>query len=119
MTDDDRFLDHLHAPRSRGRLEHPDVSVQVDNPVCGDLLRLEMRVEGGLIVKVAQSVEGCPAARVLGSVLAGLLEGASLEEARVLTRDEIEACIGGLAPQKRHAGHLAYDALIAALDRLR
>jgi nitrogen fixation NifU-like protein len=119
MTDRERFLEHLHAPRARGRLERPDASVQVENPICGDIFRLELRVVAGMIVEVAQVVEGCPAARVLGSVLAGRLEGASLAEARSLTREGLEAPIGGLAPQKRHAGHLALDALRAALAACR
>lgn len=110
--------EHLDRPRCAGRLERPDATATVTNPACGDVLALDIAVQRGRIVAAGQVVQGCPAARALASILAGLVVGLSLEEARRLDVERLDREVGGLPGQKKHAAHLAADALAEALREL-
>lgn len=115
----DILREHLERPRCAGRLERPDATATVTNPACGDLLALDLAVEAGRIAAAGQVVQGCPAARALASILAGLVVGLSLEEAAGVDRERLDREAGGLPGQKKHAAHLAADALAGALRELR
>tara|TARA_B100000809_G_scaffold15230_1_gene13747 strand:- start:77 stop:427 length:351 start_codon:yes stop_codon:yes gene_type:complete len=104
--------EHFRNPSNAGVLEDADLRVEVENPVCGDLLRLFIaRDEEGLVREARFQAYGCPAAIGIGSLLTGLVAGKSRGEVRELGREKIEAMIGGLPDDKEHAIVLAVDAL--------
>ena len=115
MAYSDAFKDHLAHPRNAGTLEDADAVAEESNPVCGDQLRLALRVREGRIVAARFLAYGCPPTLVCGSALAAMLEGMTLEEAERITRAEITAAAGGLPARKQHAAALAHETLCEAL----
>jgi nitrogen fixation NifU-like protein len=114
-----RLLDHFEHPRNAGEVADPDVSVQVENPACGDILKLTARVSNGHIAEIRFLAKGCVAAMACGSVITELVQGRSKEEARGLRREDIVQAVGGLPEASAHASHLAMDALAAALKQIK
>ncbi len=113
-----QLIDHLTNPRNPGELEGADAAVSVTNPVCGDELKLSLKVEDGRIGDVRFKAYGCAAALAASSLLTEMVKGKTLEEARAITRQDISEGLGGLPRHKAHAGDLAEDALNEALDQL-
>jgi nitrogen fixation NifU-like protein len=111
------FKDHLANPRNAGELSDADASAEQSNPVCGDRLKLSLRVRDGRIESARFLAYGCPPTIACGSALAQMLEGMTLEEAAHLTRDEIIRAVGGLPARKTHAAALAVETLRAALQQ--
>jgi nitrogen fixation protein NifU and related proteins len=107
------LLDHFRNPRHAGVLGAPAIVVDVDNPACGDRLRLSAELDGGRIVRAAFQARGCTASMAAGSALAEWLHGrtpgeiAQLGPAGVAAR--VETLLGGLIPETRHASVLAAD----------
>jgi len=99
-------------------MESPDVSVQAENPACGDVMKLMLRVNGEAISEAKYQVRGCVAAIACGSVLTEFLKGKSLSEAAAIRREWLVKGLGGLAPESMHASHLAIDCLKLALKQL-
>jgi nitrogen fixation NifU-like protein len=114
----DTFKDHLANPRNAGALEGADAEAEQVNPVCGDRLRLALRVRGGRVEAARFLAYGCPPTIVCGSALAGMLEGMTPEEAALVTRAGIAEAAGGLPPRKQHAAALAFETLREALRLL-
>jgi tRNA-uridine 2-sulfurtransferase len=109
------FEDHLSAPRGLGALAEWPHSGAAGGAVCGDLVRVAVRVEGDLVVEAGFDAEGCGAARAAGSAGVELVEGRPFLEAALVTPDDVADALGGLIPPKRHAAELAADALHRAL----
>jgi tRNA-uridine 2-sulfurtransferase len=107
--------DHLDAPRGSGALADSQHAGAAGGAVCGDLVRIAVRVEGDRVVQAGFDASGCAAARAAGSAVVELVEGAPFMAAARLTADEVEAELGGLLPASRHAAELAVDALHRAL----
>ncbi|HEX8291594.1 MAG TPA: iron-sulfur cluster assembly scaffold protein [Pyrinomonadaceae bacterium] len=118
MAYSDTFKDHLANPRNAGALEGADAEAEQVNPVCGDRLRLSLRVRGGRVEAARFLAYGCPPTIVCGSALAGMLEGMTPEEAARVTRAGIAEAAGGLPPRKQHAAALAFETLREALRLL-
>jgi len=114
----DTFKEHLTNPRNAGTLEGADAEVEQSNPVCGDRLRLALRVRGGRVEAARFLAYGCPPTLACGSALAGMLEGMTLDEAGRVTRADITEAAGGLPPRKQHAAALAFETLHEALKLL-
>ena len=110
------FKDHLANPRNGGELTDANVVAEETNPVCGDRLRLSLRIRDDRIEATRFLAYGCPATLACGSVLAEMLEGMSIVEAMKLTRNQLAEMLGGLSPQKRHAAALAIETLRAAIE---
>jgi nitrogen fixation protein NifU and related proteins len=109
------FNDHLANPRNVGELADATSVVEETNPVCGDRLRLALRVRDGRIEAARFLAYGCAPTLACGSALAEMLEGLKVEEAALLTRQEITHALGGLPARKGHAAALAIETLRAAL----
>lgn len=105
----DLFLEHFKHPRHVGELAQPAVTVQVENPACGDILRLWARVENGIIGDVRYKVRGCPASIAAGSVTAEWLVGKTAQQLEQLQPDLISEGLGGLEPESKHAAVLCVD----------
>ncbi len=110
-----QLLDHFEHPRNGGEVASPDAWVQIENPVCGDVLKLTLRISNGRIAEIRFLAKGCVPAMACASLLTEMVQGKSVEEARTLRREELVKAIGGLAQASSHASHLAIDALKAAL----
>jgi nitrogen fixation NifU-like protein len=110
-----QVLDHFEHPRNSGELADATVTVQVENPVCGDVLELSLRIEGGMIADARFRARSCVPTVACASRLTEMLIGKTPEEAASLSREALVTSLGGLPPASQHACHLAFDALSAAL----
>jgi NifU-like protein involved in Fe-S cluster formation len=113
----ERFKEHLADPRNAGELEDADAVSEQTNPVCGDRLRLSLRVRRGRIESARFLAYGCPPTLACGSALAEMLEGMTLEEAARVSRADVTRAAGGLPARKGHAAALAVETLRAALEQ--
>ena len=114
-----QLLDHFEHPRNPGEIVDSDATAQVENPACGDILKLSMKVTNGHVAEIRFLAKGCVPAMACGSALTELVKGKSVEEARRLRREELVQAVGGLPEASGHASHLAMDALVAALEQLK
>lgn len=114
-----QLLDHFQNPRNAGDIAEPDASAQLENPVCGDAVRLSMRVEDGKIAEVRFKAKGCVPAMACASALTELIVGKNISDARAVRRDEVITAVGGLPQASTHAAQLAVDVLNAALRQLK
>ncbi len=113
-----QLLDHFQNPRNAGEVENLSASAELENPACGDILRLSARMEDGRIAEIRFLAQGCVAAMACASALTELVSQKSLAEVRQLRREEIVDAVGGLPPESSHASHLAVDTLRALLQKL-
>ncbi|MGA3134003.1 MAG: iron-sulfur cluster assembly scaffold protein [Terracidiphilus sp.] len=113
-----QVLDHFEHPRNAGAIAGADTSVRIENPACGDILELAIKVEEGCIAEIRFRAKGCVAAMACGSALTELVRGKSVDAARKLTREELLRAVGGLPQASSHASHLAMDALDASLRQI-
>jgi nitrogen fixation NifU-like protein len=113
-----QVLDHFEHPRNVEAITNADASARIENPACGDILELAIKIADGRIAEICFRAKGCVAAMACGSALTELVRGKSAEEARKLSREELLRAVGGLPPASLHASHLAMDALDAVLQQL-
>jgi tRNA-uridine 2-sulfurtransferase len=114
---DRELFDHyLHDEARRGPAPDDAFTGAAGGAACGDLSRLSLTVSGGRIASVTFDTEGCGATQAATAALAETIEGATILEAALISIDDTEALLGGLAPAKRHAAQLATDALHRALS---
>ena len=112
-----QLLDHFQNPRNAGDVAGADATAEIENPACGDILRLTLRVSAGRISEVKFKAKGCVASIACGSALTELVLGKTVNEAGNLQREEIITAVGGLPQASTHAAQLALDALSAALSQ--
>jgi nitrogen fixation NifU-like protein len=111
-------LDHFRNPRNAGELERATVSVEVSNPVCGDVLRLAVKVEQGRIAAARFLCRGCTTSIACASLLTELLTGSLPEALGEVTPEALAAALGGLPAATMHGAILAADAAGAVLSSL-
>jgi nitrogen fixation protein NifU and related proteins len=109
------FTEHLTRPRNVGELADANAVAEETNPVCGDRLRLYLRVRDGRVEAAQFLAYGCPPTLACGSVLTEMLQGCSLEEAKRISRQDLVEAIGGLPARKQHAAALAIETLKSAI----
>jgi nitrogen fixation protein NifU and related proteins len=114
-----QLLDHFEHPRNPGEVATPDVAVQLENPACGDILKLTIKIEAGHIAEIGFLAKGCVPAMACGSALTELVKGRTVAEAAQLRREELVQAVGGLPEASAHASHLAMDTLAAALNQIK
>jgi nitrogen fixation NifU-like protein len=109
------ILDHWRNPRNKGRLSAPDlVGVEV-NPLCGDAVRLELKVADGKVAEARFDGEGCAISQAAASLLTELVQGRSLAELKGLKEEEILSALGGVIETRRNCALLPLRALRRAL----
>lgn len=113
-----QLLDHFEHPRNSGTVPDPDASVQLQNPACGDVLKLTLKVAAGRIADIRFLAKGCVPSIACASALTELVLGNTIADARAIERAQLVDAVGGLPPASFHASRLALDALHAALDQL-
>lgn len=115
----EKVMDHFNNPRNVGKMEDPDGVGTVGNPVCGDVMKLYIKVKDGRISDARFQTFGCGAAIATSSMVTELVKGKTLEEAVALSNKEVADALDGLPPLKMHCSMLAEDALKAAIDDYR
>lgn len=112
------LLDHFEHPRNAGTLENPDASIQLENPVCGDILKLTAVLHGEVISEIRFQAKGCVSAMACASALTELVRGKTLTQAAALKPKDIVREVVELPPASSHAAQLAADALKALIAKL-
>ena len=112
------LLDHFQNPRNAGEVEAPDSTARLENPVCGDVLELTLKLEGNRIAEIRFRAKGCVPSMACGSAITELAKGKTVEAARKIGREELLRNVGGMPETSNHAGALAMDALAALLWKL-
>ncbi len=114
-----KVLEHFANPRNVGTMEDPDGEGQVGNPVCGDVMKIFIKVENDRVTDIKFQTLGCGAAIATSSMITELAIGKTLDEAGKITRDDVAGELDGLPPAKMHCSNLAADALKAAIEDYR
>jgi nitrogen fixation NifU-like protein len=112
-------MDHLKHPRNKGEMENPDGVGEAQNPVCGDTMRLFIRVETDRIVDAKFLTFGCGAAIASSSVTTEMIKGKTIDEVLMISDRAIAEALGGLPPAKIHCSILAEGAIQAAVSDYR
>jgi nitrogen fixation NifU-like protein len=113
-----QLLDHFQNPRNAGEIGDADAAAEIANPVCGDVLRLTLKINEGRITQARFKAKGCVAAIACGSALTELVMGKTLNEAKGLGREDVSAAVGGLPQASTHAAQLSLDVLSSALTHI-
>ncbi|KAB2943063.1 MAG: NifU protein [Candidatus Methanoperedens nitroreducens] len=111
----EKVMDHFRNPRNVGQIKDADGTGRVGNPVCGDLMEIQIKVENNILKDVKFKTFGCGSAIATSSMITEMAIGKTLEEALKITRGEVAAELGGLPLIKMHCSNLAADALHAAI----
>jgi len=109
------LLDHFEHPRNSGELPGASARARLENPACGDILELAVKVVAERIEDIRFRAQGCVPAMACASAITELAKGRSLDEARAIDREDIVRAVGGLPVASGHAAQLAVDALRASL----
>jgi nitrogen fixation NifU-like protein len=111
----DLLMEHFMNPRNVGELPDADGVGDVGNPLCGDIVRLFIKIEGNKIGKATFKTFGCRAAIATSSILTEMVQGKTIDQALKLGKAEMTQALGELPPLKQHCTKLAEFALKAAL----
>lgn len=112
-----KVIEHFMNPRNVGEIPDPDAEAQVGSMVCGDMMKLQLRIdEQGIIRDAKFKTFGCGAAIASASVLSEMIIGKSVEEAVKITTEDIVRELGGLPAEKVHCSVMGADALRTALE---
>ncbi len=115
----EKVMDHFQHPRNVGRISDADGIGEMGNPVCGDVMKLYIKVRDNRIQDVKFQTFGCGAAIATSSMMTELVKGKTLEEAEQTTRKHVAEALDGLPPNKMHCSNLAADALHKAIEDYR
>jgi nitrogen fixation protein NifU and related proteins len=108
-------LDHFEHPRNSGQLPAANAVVRLDNPMCGDMLEMSLRLEGGIIAEMRFRAKGCVPTIACASRLTEMAQGLTVADALFIRREAIIDSLGGLPAASHHAAQLAVETLRAAL----
>ncbi|HTX86731.1 MAG TPA: iron-sulfur cluster assembly scaffold protein [Candidatus Nanoarchaeia archaeon] len=111
-----KVLEHFKNPRNQGEMKNCDAVGQEGNPVCGDVMKIYLKIENNIIKDVKFETLGCAAAIAVSSDLTEMVKGKTLDEALKITKDDVVKDLGGLPPVKVHCSMLGVDALRKAIE---
>lgn len=111
----DKVMEHFANPQNMGEVENPDGVGLVGNPVCGDVMKITIKVVDGRLADVRFKTLGCAAAIATSSITTSLAKGKTLDEALQITRRQVAEELGGLPPNKMHCSNLAAQGLHKAI----
>jgi nitrogen fixation NifU-like protein len=115
----DKVMDHFTNPRNVGELKDANGIGRVGNAKCGDIMKMYIKVEDGVIKDVSFRTFGCGAAIATSSMATEMVRGKTLEDALLLSNQAVTEALDGLPPQKIHCSVLAEEAIRAAIDDYR
>ncbi len=111
----DKVMDHFQNPRNVGKMDDADGIGEVGNAKCGDIMRMYIKVEDGVITDCKFNTFGCGSAIATSSMATELIKGKPVEEALELSNQAVVEALDGLPPQKIHCSVLAEEAVRAAV----
>ena len=117
MAYTDQVLDHFRNPRHAGELASATAIAEVSNPVCGDVVKIWLVLEGETIAAATFKAEGCVPAVACASWLVERIRGMRLAEVASVSPEDVASGLGGLPPASAHAARLAVDACRKATER--
>ncbi len=109
-------MEHFTNPRNVGEIADADGVGTEGNPVCGDVMKLSIKVEDGRIVDAKFKTFGCGAAIAVSSMVTEMVKGKTVDEALEISKEAVAEALGGLPPQKMHCSNLGADALRKAIE---
>jgi len=112
-------MEHFQNPRNVGEIENPDGVGEIGNPVCGDIMKLYIKVKDNRVVDVKFKTFGCGAAIATSSMITELVKNKTLEQAEKISRQTVAEALDGLPANKMHCSNLAADALRKAIEDYR
>ena len=115
----EKVMDHFSNPRNVGEIPDADGVGTVGNAKCGDIMKMYLKVEDGVIVDVKFKTFGCGAAIATSSMATEMVKGKTLQEALQLTNKAVAEALDGLPPVKMHCSMLAEQAIHAAIEEYR
>ena len=115
----EKVMDHFSNPRNVGEIENASGTGTVGNAKCGDIMKMDIQVENGVIVDVKFKTFGCGAAIATSSMATEMVKGKTIEEALKLTNKAVAEALDGLPPVKMHCSMLAEQAIHAAIEDYR
>ena len=115
----EKVMEHFTNPRNVGEIDDANGVGTVGNPVCGDVMKIFIKVEGNHLEDIKFKTFGCGAAIATSSMVTEMAKGKTLEEALKISNKGVAEALDGLPPQKMHCSNLAADALHAAIEDYR
>jgi nitrogen fixation NifU-like protein len=112
------LLDHFENPRNAGEVAEANATAEVANPVCGDVLRLTLKVSQGMILEARFKAKGCVPLMACGSALTELVKGKTVKQALGLKGDDVIAALRGIPQGSIHAAQMAIETLATSLQQL-
>ena len=112
----DTVLEHFTNPRNVGSIPDADGVGLIGSSICGDMIKIFIKVDDNRIEDIKFQTFGCGAAIATSSMITEMVKGKTLEEARRVTNEAVAEALGGLPPGKMHCSNLAADAMHKALD---
>ncbi|HKW16783.1 MAG TPA: iron-sulfur cluster assembly scaffold protein [Terriglobales bacterium] len=113
-----QILDHFEHPRNAGVVASPNAIAEVENPVCGDLLKLTARISERRIVEIKFLAKGCVPVIACASAVVEFAEGKTIAAVSALRPEELVKTLGGLPQASTHASHLTLEALALLVDQI-
>jgi len=111
-----KVMDHFINPRNVGEIKDADGIGEVGNPVCGDIMRMYIKVKDNIITDIKFLTYGCGAAVATSSMVTEMVKGKTIEEALEITNKQVAEALDGLPPIKMHCSLLAEEGIKAAID---
>jgi nitrogen fixation NifU-like protein len=115
----EKVMEHFSDPRNVGEIPDADGIGAVGNPVCGDVMKIFVKIEDNLLKDVKFKTFGCGAAIATSSMVTEMAKGKTLDEALLISNKTVAEALDGLPPEKMHCSNLAADALHAAIEDYR
>jgi nitrogen fixation NifU-like protein len=112
----EKVMEHFRNPRNVGEIENPDGVGRVGNPVCGDVLELQIKIKDNVIIDAKFRTFGCGAAIATSSMVTEMVKGKTIDEALKISNKAVAEALDGLPPIKMHCSVLAEDALRSAIE---
>lgn len=116
MQYSEKVMEHFGNPRNVGVIPDADGIGEVGNPVCGDVMKITIKVADDKIDDIKFQTLGCGAAIATSSIVTEMAKGMTLEDAAAITKNQVAEELGGLPPAKMHCSVLATDGLKVAVD---
>ena len=115
----EKVMEHFQNPRNVGEIPNASGVGTVGNAACGDIMKIYIKVNGGVIEDIRFKTFGCGAAIATSSMVTEMAKGKTLDEAEIVSNKNVAEALDGLPPIKMHCSNLAADALHAAIEDYR
>lgn len=112
----EKVMDHFNNPRNVGEISDADGIGSEGNPVCGDMMKIFIKVDEDKITDIKFKTFGCGAAIAVSSMITEMAKGKTLDEALAITKESVADALDGLPAQKQHCSNLGADALHKAIE---